>query len=52
MLTAHIAVAKGADPGAVVREVERFCRQSLGVEHTTIQPVPADMASNGSLESV
>ncbi|KAI7843642.1 hypothetical protein COHA_002881 [Chlorella ohadii] len=54
LLSAHVAVAKGADPAAVVRDVERFCRQSLGIEHTTIQPVPAGLASSSRerLESV
>ncbi|PRW39381.1 Cation efflux system related [Chlorella sorokiniana] len=49
LLSAHVAIAKGADAAAVVRDVERLCRQSLGIEHTTIQPVPA---GSTRLESV
>ena len=50
LLCAHVAVAKGADSAAVVRDVERFCRQSLGIQHATIQPVPP--GGGGALESV
>lgn len=52
LLSAHVAVAKGADAAAVVQGVERLCRQSLGIEHTTIQPVPAGAAAGTRLESV
>lgn len=52
LLSAHVAVAKGADAAAVVQDVERLCRQSLGVEHTTIQTVPAGAAASTRLESV
>lgn len=38
LLTAHVALAPGADAGATLERLEAHCR-AAGVQHCTIQPV-------------
>lgn len=42
LLCAHVATATAVDPAEVLRKVTSYCRNDLGIEHTTIQMVDGD----------
>jgi Co/Zn/Cd efflux system component len=52
ILTAHVHLGEGADPGVVLAQIEAYCR-GLGIRHSTVQICnPVGGGSSSSLTAL